>query len=171
MPLTGLELEEQFNMIRRHQAKAEQAMAELQVQRQAIQDILKGSSQHIAILGERESLIEELGSEKKHVKMYCRIKLALCRIVENVAEKDGFLYDAFDGASILSLKGILQVLIQKNLLVQSEPLQHQWQAMKERGKPEAQTVLAQPLDNDEIFRDGLLEIGPDIEMEDRLRGA
>ena len=53
-------------------------------------------------------------------------------IVENVAEKDRYLTSAEHDDQILSLKGLFQVLIQKNLFVPSPNLIKQWDAALEK---------------------------------------
>lgn len=118
-------LQNQLIVITKQQALAEKSQVEVKKQREAIQTILKDSSQLSSILGEREKLKNELEKRKKECADVLQDKSDLCKIVEELCDKDGYLCETPICLSVLSLKGLLQVLLQKNLLIQSDNLQRQ----------------------------------------------
>jgi hypothetical protein len=120
----------QFECLLRTQSIAEKSLAELQTQREALKNILAESASDIAFLSEREQLLTSLKLKKIECEDILSNKSNINGLIEEWADKEGYTKDS-EPISILSLKGLTQVLIQKGLFIPCHQLQRQWAAMKE----------------------------------------
>lgn len=159
------EVKFQLDAIIRNQTLAEKCVDELKVQREAIKTILGQSEKDIAFLAKREELLKVLRQRKKDCEDILSNKSKIKELVEEWAEKEDYTKDS-EPVSILSLKGLIQVLIQKNCLVPSEQLQRQWlkhnEIKAQKKLLESGVPIEMPLDQDWLLLEPPLVEMPDL---------